>query len=204
MESFKGNSDAGKVAQPVEQRHEEPITTNVKVKNEESFIKKIFVSDLKTTTKSVTNDVIIPGAKNLIINILKKGIDYLFTGVYSNSSGPTNYSGIYGGSKNVTFSPHYTTGPASGPMFSPVPKSSIYSINEVTFPDRGPAEEVLFRMKEIIAKYGMVSVLDFYDLINIKTSPTDNKYGWKDLTMASVVRAMDGYKISFPKVMPLE
>ena len=50
----------------------------------------------------------------------------------------------------------------------------------------------------------MVSVLDFYDLVGLKTNQQDNKYGWRDLATASVVRVPDGYSINFPKIVVLE
>lgn len=201
MESFKGNPKPG--VPTTEKRVDAPVTTDVKVKKENSLAKKFFAQDLKTTGKGVTNDILIPGVKNLIVNVLKKAVDYLFMGTYAptNQNGYTNYT-TYGVPKNVSYAPGYTPAPSAPGMPS---RPSIYAVSEIVFNDRGDAEEVLARMDEIIKKYGMVSVLDFYDLINQKSmNHTDNKYGWKDLSGAMVLRGSDGYRIQFPKVVPLE
>ena len=69
--------------------------------------------------------------------------------------------------------------------------------------NRGEAEEVLSRMDELIAAYGLVSVADLYDLVGITGDYTDNKYGWTDIRNASVVRVKNGYMIKMPKALPL-
>ena len=81
---------------------------------------------------------------------------------------------------------------------------TLYSVNEVVFPERADAEEVLLKMRESIASYGMVSVADFYDLINQRCSFTDQKWGWRDLRTADVIRVDAGFSIRFPRVSPLE
>ena len=58
-------------------------------------------------------------------------------------------------------------------------------------------------MNECVQRYGMVSVADFYDMIGQKGNYTDNNYGWKDLTLARVDRAIEGYRIIFPRVISL-
>ena len=204
MENFKGNSDALKKSE--ERRVTEPVTSDVKVKSN-GMASKFFAQDLKTTARGVTNDIMIPGIKNLIVNVLKKAVDYLFLGgsaPSNNGYGYTNYSS-FGAAKNVTYSNGFNQlYNAARPAAAPATRSSIYSVNEVLFTERGDAEEVLSQMNGLIQRYGMVSVLDFYDLIGQKCNPTDNKYGWKDLSSCNVLRAYDGYKIDFPRIIALE
>lgn len=204
MNEFKGNSDSSK--KPEERRVKEPVTNAVKVKSN-SVAKKFFAQDFKTTAVGVTNDIMIPGIKNLIVNIIKKAVDYLFLGSYTqNSNSFTNYTS-YSTPRNITYSNGgFVQQPGLPPRQQPVnaTRSTIYAVNDVAFNERGDAEEVLARMNELIQRYGMVSVLDFYDLIDQKCNATDNKYGWKDLSSASVTRAFDGYKIAFPRVITLE
>lgn len=203
MEDYKNNSTvAAGLASPQKEK-QTPVTTNVIVKDNNKFLRKIFANDAKSTAKTVTNDVLIPGTKNLIVNVLKRAIDFLFNGTYTPSTlNRFNYYDAYSSipTRSVTYSTS-TIGPG---VVTPVQRSAIYSVNEVIFPERGPAEETLFRMQEIINKYGMVSVLDFYDLIGQKTTTQQNKYGWKDLSMATVSSIGEGYHINFPRVVPLE
>lgn len=204
MESFKGNSDASKTS--AERRVTEPVTNDVKVKTN-SVASKFFAQDLKTTAHGVTKDIMIPGIKNLIVNVLKKAVDYLFLGGSAqNTNGYTNYSSPFGVARNVTYSSGFGQTQYNTPRPAPVnaTRSSIYAVNDVIFTERGDAEEVLSQMNGLIQRYGMVSVLDFYDLIGQKCNPTDNKYGWKDLSASAVLRSYDGYKIDFPRIIALE
>lgn len=204
MEEYKGNSDVSK--QKFEEREPiKPVTSNVKVKKENSLAKKFFAQDAKSTARGVNDDIVIPGLKNLIVNILKKSVDYLFLGRSTNTGNYTNYGSIYPtNSRSITYRNDGGFG-----MVAPVQaqqRSSIYAVNDMEFEERADAEEVLSRMTEAINRYGMVSVLDFYDLINKSnmSTPTDNKYGWKDLSGAKVDRTLSGYRILFPRIIPLE
>lgn len=208
--NYGSNSNALKETnkQEAQSRVTSPVVSNVTVKkpsSTSSLAKKFFANDLKTTATSVTNDVIIPGAKSLIVNILKKAVDYLFTGTYASNdrNGYTNYSVFSSAARNVS----YVSSPNQPRQTAPTPnntKNSIYAIDDVVFETIGDAENVLRSMNDIIGRYGTVSVLDFYELINTRCPWTDNKYGWRDLSTAKVVRGMDGYRIQFPKVQPIE
>lgn len=204
MENYGTNSNASKKAVE-EKRITSSVTSNVTVKKPSKtseLAKKFFAQDIKTTASTVTNDVIIPGTKALIVNILKKAVDFLFNGTYSApNNGYTNYSFFGGAPRNVTYSSTSYSTPK--PQQPPV-KNTIYAIDDVIFQERGDAELVLQVMSDAIARYGMVSVNDFYDAIGQKANFTDNRYGWRDLSAAQVVRDNDGYKIKFPKVQPLE
>lgn len=78
-----------------------------------------------------------------------------------------------------------------------------YSYDDIILYNRGDAEDVIYRMEELISMYGLVSVADLYELVGITGSYTDNKYGWYDIRSASVVRVRDGYLLKFPKAIPL-
>lgn len=202
MEEFKGNSDVSK--QEVVREKATPVTSDVKIKKENSLARKFFAQDAKSTAKGVSDDIVIPGLKNLIVNILKKTVDYLFLGRSAPTTTYTNYGSAYP-SRSISYGASSPTFGMTAPIQTQQ-RSSIYAVNDVLFNERGDAEEVLSRMNETINRYGMVSVLDFYDLINQSkmSSPTDNKYGWKDLSGAKVDRSLEGYRIIFPRVTPLE
>lgn len=206
MEEFKGNSNVSK-QQSQERSKVEAVTSDVKVRKENSLARKFFAQDAKTAAKGVSDDIIIPGLKNLLVNVLKKTVDYIFTGRTTSGNGYTNYNSIYPSSpRNVSYGAPSGSGFGLTAPIQTQQRSSVYAVNDILFNERGDAEEVLLRMNEIIDKYGMVSVLDFYDLINKSSmsAATDNKYGWKDLSCAKVDRTIEGYRILFPKILPLE
>ena len=211
MNEFTGNSDLKKAVQP---NKVEPVTTNVIIKKESGankLAKKFFAKDLKSTAAGVFNDIVIPGTKNLIVNILKRGVDYLFMGGSAPQQNYTSYSSqYYGGgnipARNVSFSPNYNpNAPIAG---NPAPveasASTVYNVNSIWFQDRGQAEEVLARLKELIDKYGAASVADLYDLIGHAAPFTSNKFGWKDLSGAQLSGTFNGYHIIFPRIIPIE
>jgi len=209
MEDY-GNNSIKATEQASKETKNAPVTTNVIVKDNNRFLKKIFANDAKSTASTITNEVVIPGTKNLIVNILKRTIDFLFNGTSApaannrfsyydvwSSQNPNRVSygqSVFGIQQPSTMNNGMTV----------AQRSSIFSASNIVFPDRGPAEEVLARMREIISRYGMVSILDFNELIGQKTSVQQNKYGWKDLSMATVSSVAEGYIINFPRVVPLE
>ena len=58
-------------------------------------------------------------------------------------------------------------------------------------------------MEDVIDKYGVVSVADYYDLCDDwKSDYEANKFGWVTLKDAKVVRIRESYKLSLP--IPVE
>ena len=199
MEKLKGNSIASKADnEPLDNKKVTPVTNQVTVKKQNElckFGKKLFTEDAKSAGEYVVNDVVVPNIKKLIVDIVKNAIDFF---IYGGKSGGNN-SGI----RNVSYQNYYTGRPSTTTQ-STYNKPNIYAINDVVFNDRGEAEAVLMRLKEAVERYGMVSVVDFYDCISQPSKYTDQKYGWRDLSSATVIRVNGGYSIQFPKVVPLD
>lgn len=87
----------------------------------------------------------------------------------------------------------------------PVAKSA-FDLDEFEFESRGDAEEILESMRDQLARYGLVSVADLYDICGITPdNPCVHNYGWTDLRTAHTVSAYGGrYIIRFPKPYPLD
>jgi hypothetical protein len=196
---IKGNSNVSKESS----KNIKPVTTNVTVKKQSEvtkFKKQLFAEDSKSVKGHIVTTVLLPGIQRLMADAVKNGIDWLIYG----SKGGTNRPG---GIRNVSYQNYYnrtSNVPASSPNRNNATRPGAYSVNEVTFNDRGEAEETLARMRENVESYGMVSVADFYDMVGVKHAFTDNKYGWKSLGDTQVVRNRDGYSIQFPKSRPIE
>ena len=78
--------------------------------------------------------------------------------------------------------------------------------SDLIFPSRADAEDTLIKMDEIISTYGSVSFADFEEMAGVTGDFTDNKYGWKDIRNAKVVRnALEGgYYIHMPRMIVLD
>lgn len=203
MEEFKGNSNVAKEPKLDEKPKIQPITSAVTVKKEsetKKLGKRFFSEDAKSVGGQVFGNVIIPSLQRLVSDAVKTAIDWIIYG----KATPMN-----GGPRNISYT-SYWRGPNA--PYTPAPqipasaytKPTVYNVNEIIFDDRGEAEEVLMRLQEEVARYGLVSVADFYDMISQKHNFTDCKWGWRDLSQAQVMRLGAGFSISFPTVRPIE
>lgn len=202
MEDLKGNPN---ISDNRQQKFTKPIVTNAVIKNDsetKKFGKRFFSEDAKTVGSHVAESVIIPTLQKLLSDAVKGAIDWIIYGSKGSRQqtgvGTISYGSYYNRSGLVNTSPTYTN-----PMVSNA-KPTLYAVNEYVIPDMGMAEEVLIRMKEAIATFGMVSVADFYDLVNQRANYTDQKWGWVDLRNADIIRVDNGYCIRFPKAQPIE
>lgn len=194
MEDYKGNSFASR---NTERKTITPVT-NANVKK--SLGKKLFEQDAKTAGVHVFDDVVIPTIKKLISDAVKNAIDWIIYGVKGE---PNKISGL----RNISYSSYYdrkTPSQSYTKQQDQNDKLGLNDINAIVIPDRGYAEEVLLRLKEILDKYGTVCVADYYELVNCKSEFTAQKYGWRDLSTAQVIRNGDGYGISFPKIIVID
>lgn len=205
MEDLKGNSNAQKIQSSAPPKHYDTITTNINVikkASEDKNKKHFFAQDARTVGQHVMDVVIVPGLQRIFSDIVKQGIDWLIYGS-KGTSNPNNGLG------NVSYNRYYST-PSQQPQmqYQPyTPRTTIptpYAVNGVIFNERADAEVVLSRLQEAIAKYGMVSVGDFYDMVNQHCEFTDQKWGWVNLDGVEIVRYQDAYCINFPPVRPIE
>lgn len=78
------------------------------------------------------------------------------------------------------------------------------------FPSERAAAHVLRRLNDRLDRFERgVSVADYYhelemrdengDMISVKTTPSDNNYGWTSFRRADVIRYEDGWIIDFPE-----
>ena len=77
---------------------------------------------------------------------------------------------------------------------------------EVTLSSRKEASDVLTRMFEIADSYeGIVSVSEYYQLVNVRHSFTDERYGWTEnlLRRARIIQVSDGWIIKLPRAIAI-
>lgn len=205
MDEYKPNSHVYKAAQQVENppaRVEKAVVTGVTKTKKKSDLSKVseafFSEDISTIKGYLLMDVLIPSIKNAIASIIKNGVDMLFWGkVTGGSDRPLatkiSYGSFFSGSSPTQAQQQYQR--ASRPAVD---------YDEIIFTNRQDAEAVLSSMDDIIAKYGIVSIGDLYDLAQVHTTNyMVNKYGWTDIRSASVVHVRDGWMIKFPRAIPL-
>lgn len=165
--------------------------------------------DAQSVGEYVLFDVIIPAAKTMISDAVGQGVERMLFGETrrprsSAGAGRTNYTNYNrfspsSGSPGRAFEPD---GPAGRGLSKRA--RTTHDFGEVILPDRGKAEVVLERMGDTLDMYGLVTVTDFYDLVQITASYTDDKWGWYDLRGARVIRERAGYLIDLPQPQPID
>lgn len=162
----------------------------------------VFISDdAGSLGKYIVMDVLVPAIKQAVSTIFKDGIDILLYGQGGNpnkkttTAGRVSYAGFY---KDRFSSPE------------PQKTSTRFGYDELEYPTRDEAVDVINAMDDLLNMYGKVSVADMYELSNATPEYTYNNYGWarpsiSDIRQVStIVRRGDSYAIRMPKAQPLQ
>lgn len=175
------------------------------------FAETFLEDDSKSVGQYILHDVLIPAAKSMLSDMIGGGLDMMLFGErrrggYSGSSirrdgGRTvvNYGAFSRGDQRESRDPRDRRREISRGA------RARFDFDEVVLETRGEAENVLAHLVDLTIDYGMASVADLYELCDIETNFTDNKYGWNDLRGASVTRARSGgYLLNLPRPQPID
>lgn len=199
MEEYKGNSNKKREVDEEKKEDLKPVVRgNVKIKKEPLSRKfsDVFLSDTVDNVKSyVIFDVIVPAIKNMFVDSVTNSVELLVNGgrggsrrSSNRSSGRTQYNRMYD-DNDRRFARPLSRG------------RDRCSYADIIFETRGDATEVIDCMYEILDKYKMVSVADYYEIAGAADQEqyTDRNYGWFELDNVSITRDRDGYRISLPR-----
>lgn len=169
----------------------------------EKFARSIVAEDARTVRTNIVTNVLIPGFKELLYDIVTKGARIIFYG----EDGSKDVRS--GNSSKVSYRSYYDARRSERPRENKIdyrePRTAVgYDYDNIIIASKGEAEDVLTRMDEMIDTYGAVSVADFYEMVGITGEYTDNNYGWTDLRSAYVSRTRDGFIIRFPPSIALK
>jgi hypothetical protein len=201
---FPGNSHAKKPSAD-EKEPLERITTAEPIRRKKGLgqrIKNIFFGgDPKATANFIVQSVLIPAAKDMIIDAGREGIEKLVRGdSYRRRDRPASGAPGY-----VSYNRMGRTGPPIDPPRTMSRNARArHDFDEIVLQSRTEAEQVIERMFDIVAQYTTATVADLYDLVGIRSTHVDNKWGWSDMRGAGVVRVRDGFLLELPDVQPME
>lgn len=206
MENYKPNSHRSKEAQKESGSEKKEITkvvqgtAKIKKKGKSSKFAEMFIAEDVSNVKSyIVSDVLIPAAKKLFVDAIKDAVDMLVFGRTDRSKRSSGFRADY-----VSYN-RYSDRRYDDRLSNDTRLRTEYSYDDVILETRGEAEEVLDAMNDVIETYGMVSVMDLYDLVGISGQYTDNNYGWKNLRNAEPIRTLNGeYMLKLPKAIPLK
>lgn len=206
MDDYPSNSrrlTTGRIISPQNKLKERKVIQQVTkgqiIKREKPLLIRMFGENTNSIGNYILWDVLIPAAKNTITAIISDGIEMLMYGEprkggnirRDRERSYVSYSGFYKDREHV-----HTDRISIN--------KSRHRFDEIVLDRRSDAEEVLSNLVDLIDDYGIASVGDFYDLVGIDQEWADNKYGWDNLSRASIRRVREGYILEMPKPLPID
>lgn len=169
------------------------------------FSKMFFGGDAKTAGKAIVFDVMVPAAKDLMVEAGSQLVERMIYGETRRRRGapptffqpqrsqlPTNYTGY---SSPTTASRQ--------PQISRRARQQ-HDFDEIIMPSRQDAEAVLSQMYELLSKWEGVSIADLYTMVGIRATHVDNKWGWTNLDGAGVAKLRGGgFLLELPEPRPI-
>lgn len=189
MEEFPPNS---KKAATTEEKHIEQVTsveaTRRKKPLGKKFTETFFGADLKTVVNYVVTEVLVPAAKDMAVEAGSQGLErFIFGDTSPRRRNTRNAPQGHIAYNRMSQQSRPTERPGIGR-----PRSSRVEFDEIIVASRSEGQEVLSQMYDILSRYESVTVSDLYELVGLRPSHTDLKWGWTDLHGASVDRLRDG------------
>lgn len=201
---YTPNSHKYKEQQNASPTEEKKVTkvVNGPVKTKRNDVRKladIFISEDISNVKSyIFMDVLVPAIKKAIYDIVTNGIDMFLYG--GSGKGRNNQPGA-----KVSYRNYYEQKNNGGYRASDnARQSNAFDYDDIVFNNRGEAEAALQQMKDIVARYGIVTVNDLYEMTPLSAPYTSQKYGWMDVSNVDIVRVRDGYILKLPRAVPID
>lgn len=199
--NYPGNSKTGKELPP--EKKVEKITVGevrTRKKGLASRIGGSMVSERSDTVGSyILFEVLIPALKNTISDAVSQGVERMLFGEVRSSRTSSNRPGYTNYNKVV----RSTTGEYGNRDISRRSRTT-HDFDEIILSSRGEAEEVLDRLRDLVDSFEVATVNDFYSLVGITGSFTDDKWGWYDLKDAMVRAIRGGYIVVLPRTQPID
>ena len=203
MAEYPNNSHSARekstatAAGKTEKKLDKVVTGSAKTKNKSearSFLNICAPDDAENVKSSILSDVIVPGVKAAIADVISI---VLF--------GDTGRIGSRkSGGSRIAYQKYYDDRRDDRREYGR-PRAAVgFEYDDIIFETRGDADLVLDQLESAIAKYEVASVADLYDLAGVTCrNYTANRYGWSDIQSAKVVRTSEGYVIRLPRAVQI-
>ena len=170
------------------------------------FAETFVAGDMRSAVRYVMLDVLLPAAKDMVVEAGSSGIERLIFGESRRrgstppQAGPTGYVS-YNRMSTAMGTASRLTGPARAMSRR---ARSRHDFDEIILDSRTEAEEVIDRLFDLVSRYETATVADLYELVGLESSHTDHKWGWTDVRGAGVSRVRDGYLLDLPEPHPID
>lgn len=198
---FPPNSDKAKLGE-TEEKDIKQVTSSPAIRRKKGMGKQFksifFGGDAKSALQYSIYDVIIPAAKEMMVDAVREGFEKLVMGTSRRQrNAPTSGPGGY-----VSYN-RYSMGQPQQPRTVSRASRVRHNFDEIVLETRQEAEDVLDRLYEIIDRFGAASVSDLYDLVGVQSNHADQKWGWEELRGATASHVRGGYLLDLPEPEPL-
>lgn len=209
-DQFPGNANKNKAEKPAEPKSEkkeiQPVVTGKVIKKNKSFgskFREVFLGmELKSASRYIAADVLLPALRNTIVEATTRGIERLIYGDQAppRSSGRSGYTNAT--RYNYTQSPFDRYGPRQREYINtrgrPTPTVRRGGIADIILERREDVDQVLERFSDLMDSFDVVSVADLYDLVRLPSTYVDNEWGWTDLKQIDVQQVREGWLLLLP------
>ena len=200
---FPPNSETSKRGKLEVKKVERVTSSDPKTRKKslrKQFSETFVAGDARTAVRYVIFEVLLPAAKDMIVDAGAQGIEKLIYGD-SRRRGRTPQAGATGYvSYNRISTPARAT--TSDRILSRQARAG-HNFDEIILDQRVEAEEVIDKLFELVSRYETATVADLYDLVGLTATHTDHKWGWSDLHGSGVSRVRGGYLLDLPEPIPL-
>jgi hypothetical protein len=202
---FPSNSETSKRGVP-NAKNISPVVSSGATRRKKSLrkqFKETFVAgDARTAIQYVLFDVLLPAAKDMVVEAGSQGIEKLIFGDSRRRGSTPPQTGPYG---HIAYNRYSSGSRLPGPQraISRMARAR-HNFDEIVLDQRSEAEEVIDRLFDLVSRYESASVADLYELVGLAANHTDNKWGWTDLSGAGVSRIRGGYLLDLPEPEPLD
>lgn len=180
------------------------VVSGKTVQKKKSFWKKLGETftpeDMDSVVSYVIWDVLIPAAKDTLSDMVDGVKDMVLYGESTRGrSGAkrdknktyVSYSSYYNREKERTGRPTETG-------------RRRRSFDDIVYQSRSDAMDVLQNMVERCEEYNEASVADLYQLSDLPSNYTDERWGWRSLSKAEVGKIREGWVLILPKPEQLD
>lgn len=160
--------------------------------------RSMVAEDASSVGGYVLDELLIPGVKNLLLDMLTQGATRALWG--GNAPRSAHRAGVFGRS---SLKSRYHDVPAERQRtFSPSERSQ-HEFGNMIIETRDEAMKVIVALDDLIAEYGQATVADLYDILGVSRDYTDLKWGWTNLRNADVRQVRGGYILELPRTEQL-
>jgi hypothetical protein len=206
-QNFPPNSAKAKEPKPDEEKKIERVTSGEATRRKKSLTKKFkgtfFGGDGRTALDYMVFNVLIPAAKDAMVDAASQGFERLIFGE-SRGRRPGGRSGV-NPVGHVQYNRFSTSDrPTAADRGISRRARSRFDFDEIVLESRTEAEEVVDRLFDLVSRYGSATVADLYELVGLKSTHTDFGWGWRELRGAGVSRIRGGYLLDLPEPEPIK